>query len=349
MSYMPTLRTRSVFAVLFLLLGGLMTWTPARAVEDGLMNARIGASYREVMRKFHNPAGILLNAGGGLTYQELPKSGLLGLAAAPAGGGGGLPVWASPVRVAFLGDQQAEWLYDMRKDRGVTMGVVMSGEGADAVVTDIIISGYPEYLKGKRQPPRTEKGVTFGSTFLDVLRRYGFPPQIEIFTPGSAPAPVASRAAAPAAGRAGPAAAGAGAPGGRAGGMRGRRGGGMGPGDFGALPGGSAGMARTPSAFEVQLTQGMLGDEGGMGGGRMRGGRAGRAGAGRAPGAAPRTGLPPLGAAAASPAAAMLSELSASTMVNNQSISFSKDCILTYTGIAFTLHNMRVIRIHVSE
>ncbi len=98
------------------------------------------------------------------------------------------------MQVAFLGDQQAEWLYDMRKTRGVAVGVVMSGEGADAVVTDVVISGYPEYLKGKRIFVKTERGVTFGSSFATVLQKYGFPPQLEIFTPGSAPAPVSGRA-----------------------------------------------------------------------------------------------------------------------------------------------------------
>jgi hypothetical protein len=60
-------------------------------------------------------------------------------------------------------------------------------------------------------------------------------------------------------------------------------------------------------------------------------------------------GLPPLGTAAATPAAAAISGLMATAIVDNQAVGFSRDCILTYNGIAFTLHDMRVFRIHVSE
>jgi len=54
-------------------------------------------------------------------------------------------------------------------------------------------------------------------------------------------------------------------------------------------------------------------------------------------------GLPPLGA----PTAA--EELTAVAVVDRQQISFSRDCVLIYEGIAFTLHDMKVYRIHVSE
>jgi hypothetical protein len=76
----------------------------------------------------------------------------------------------------------------------------------------------------------------------------------------------------------------------------------------------------------------------GGGAGMGMGGGAGMSGGGRG-------GLPPLGAAAQN----AITGLTATSSVNNQTISFSRDCILTYEGIAFTLHNMRVMRIHVSE
>jgi hypothetical protein len=66
----------------------------------------------------------------------------------------------------------------------------------------------------------------------------------------------------------------------------------------------------------------------------MRGGGRGRAGA-----------LPPLGAAAAGAA----EQFTAAAVVNHQTISFSRDCTMVYEGIAFTLHDMKVFRIHVSE
>jgi hypothetical protein len=34
---------------------------------------------------------------------------------------------------------------------------------------------------------------------------------------------------------------------------------------------------------------------------------------------------------------------------DNNPIAFTRDCILTYEGIAFTIQDMRVMRIHVSE
>lgn len=59
--------------------------------------------------------------------------------------------------------------------------------------------------------------------------------------------------------------------------------------------------------------------------------------------------MPPLGQSAASAAAAAASRLVTAAAVNNQAVNFSRDCILSYEGIAFTLHDMRVMRIHVSE
>ena len=41
--------------------------------------------------------------------------------------------------------------------------------------------------------------------------------------------------------------------------------------------------------------------------------------------------------------------LTATAVVNQQAITFSRDCIMIYEGIAFTLHDMKVYRIHVSE
>jgi len=58
-------------------------------------------------------------------------------------------------------------------------------------------------------------------------------------------------------------------------------------------------------------------------------------------------GLPPLGTTAAAPTAA--DRFTAQAVVDHASIGFSRDCILTYEGISFTLHDMKVFRIHVSE
>ena len=60
-----------------------------------------------------------------------------------------------------------------------------------------------------------------------------------------------------------------------------------------------------------------------------------------------RGSLPPLGTAAAAPTAA--DRFTAQAVVDHAAIGFSRDCILTYEGISFTLHDMKVFRIHVSE
>ena len=369
---MRNFKTHGAFVALFVLALGTVAG-PAGAVEDGLMGARIGASYREVMRKFGTPTGVLISAGGGIMYQTMPARGLL--APGQAGAAAGMPLWVDPVRVSFLANQQSEWVYDLRRSRGVMLGLILSGEGADAVVTDVIVVGYPEYLKGKPQPTRTEQGVTLQSTFSTVLQRYGFPPQLEVYAPGTAPAPTVggaggggARAGGGGGGRGG---AGMGGGGGRGGGGGGGRGGGGGGGGRGGGRGGGGrgGMRGAiepptsrfaaigqPCGFAVELTQGRGGRGGGRGGGGGGGGRGGGGGGGRrgGGGVVARTGganagLPPLGTAAATPAAAAISGLTATAIVDNQAVGFSRDCILTYNGIAFTLHDMRVFRIHVSE
>ncbi len=103
--------------------------------------------------------------------------------------------------------------------------------------------------------------------------------------------------------------------------------------------------------YRIELTQ-MGGRRGGNMGGNRSGGPRGNMGGNRGNVSTGRTrgSLPPLGSSGASNTnPTFLDKLSANTMVNNQNISLSRDCILTYNGIAFTLHDMRVIRIHVSE
>ena len=51
----------------------------------------------------------------------------------------------------------------------------------------------------------------------------------------------------------------------------------------------------------------------------------------------------------AAAAAAPVDRFTAQAVVDHVSVGFSRDCILSYEGIAFTLHDMKVFRIHVSE
>jgi len=321
--------------------GGFLSARPAAALEEGLLGIRIGASYRDVVKRLGNPDGILFSAGGNLMFQTLSP-------AAPGGlpqfgmqaAGAQVPVWVLPLRTAFLNANQSQWVYDRRTKSGFAVGVVLSGEGADAVVTDVVASGFPENLKNKPQTVRTQRDVVLLSSFADVLRKYGYPPMAEVYIPSAA-----------AAGAAGARAAGGLRGGGAAGGLRGPGAGGglRGPGAGGGLRGpGAGGGLRGPGAGGGLRGPGAggglpgSGRAGGLRGGGAAGGlRAPAAGAGR---------LPPLGAGSAQQAGGPApNPLSATAVVDNVVVGFSRDCILTYEGIAFTLHDMRVTRIHVSE
>jgi len=362
-----------LFTALALATSCLLLARPAEAVEDGLFGVRIGASYRELTEKFGTPHGILFPSGSGLIFQT-PVALASGQAVLPNFGQQAqtveIPVWVLPIRAASLLPNQTQWVYDFREKYGFAIGIVLNGEGADAIVTDVIAAGFPKYLNG-RTPIKTAKGVMFESTFEDVLKRYGYPPLIEIFAPsGGGP----TRQAAGGAMRAGVGARGGGmrAGGGQRGGGgraagRGERGGGRGA--RGEMRGGRGRRAEAPglgsgllAQFQLELTAapGGRGGRGGsrgemMGGGGRRGGggRGGGAGAsfrggamrggGRAGGAAART-LPPLGTAGPGGP-----PVTASAVVDHQAVSFSRECTLVYEGIAFTLHDMHVYRIHVSE
>ncbi len=366
------------FLVLFVVCVGVSSIRPALAVEDGLMGVRIGASYRELTRRFGTPHGILLGTGGSMMYQTMsrPQAGLpqFGGQAAPSE----MPVWVNPVLVGSLAAGQAEWFYDYRSKKGVAVGIVLNGEGSDAAVIDVVVAGFDKYLKGKPTPVRSQRGIALQSTFADVLRKYGYPPLIEIYTPGGggggARAAGGAMRAAGGGGRGGGGrGGGARGGGGRGGGGRGgggmRAGGGRGGGGGGGRGGGGGGrggggrggrggrasaagpaLASAPASisqqYELVLTGGRRGGGGG-GGGRGGGGRGGgmRGGGGGGRGGGGRGGLPPLGAAGAAAAAGA----GVTGFSDTQAVAFSRDCILTYEGIAFTVQDMRVMRIHVSE
>jgi hypothetical protein len=357
-------------AIIFV--AALLVAGPSRAVEDQLLGVRIGASHRHLLddARFGQPDGILFPAGGALLFQTVAPSPTAGLPSFGQQTTAEAPVWVGPVRASTLNPLQLQWVYDFRKADGVALGVVFNTEGGDAVVTDLIVAGYPQRLKGKAPPVRTQKGVVLGSTFADVLKRYGYPSLIEIYAPttgaggraGAAPTRAGGMRAGMRAGGGGRgmrAGGGGGMRGDRGGGRRGGRGGmrgGRGGGRRGSLPGDliegpppvTTSMTAQASEVELVLT-GMRGGgrRGGRGGG-ARGGRGGGARGGRGGGArGGRGGLPPLGTRAPAPGAAEL--LTAQAVVDHASIGFSRDCILTYEGVAFTLHDMKVYRIHVSE
>jgi hypothetical protein len=347
---MGGLAKRFVLAALAGVVSAAWALTPAGAVEDGLLGVRIGASYREITEKFGPPHGIVFPS---MIFQTVVGSPMAGLPNFGAPAPTEMPVWVLPIRPASMGATQTQWVYDLRKKQGIALGILLTGEGADAVVTDVVVAGFPQYLKGKPAPVRTAKGIALQSSFEEVLKKYGYPPLIEIYPPS-----VGGGGGAGQAGRGGAMRAGGGVRGGMRAGGGGRRGGmraGMRAGMGGARRGGGgrrAGRAAAPglgtmtarSEFGVVLTgaPGMRGRMGGGMRGRMGGGRAGMRGGARGGGGR----LPPLGSA---PAGGGADQFTATAVANHQAISFSRDCTMVYEGIAFALHDMKVFRIHVSE
>jgi len=185
---MHGLRERSVLAALVVAMGAVVIAAPAHAVEDGLYGVRIGTSYRALVERFGPPHGMLFPSGSGMVFQTAvpapTQAGLPDFSQQPQATE--MPVWVIPVRTSVLEANQTQWLYDFRSTRGIAIGILLNGEGADAIVSDVIVAGFPKYLKGKAEPIRTAKGIVLQSTFEDVLKKYGYPPLIEIYPPSGA-------------------------------------------------------------------------------------------------------------------------------------------------------------------
>jgi len=315
---------------MLLLLAGL---SEAWALEEGLAGINIGSSPKQLMEVFGPPTGTLISGEGGApTLVQWAFGGA-------AAGGGLLPPWAYAVRPATLGSNQQLWAYDLgKKAKGLAAGFVITGQGPDAVVTDIIAASFKP-APAAQAFAQTRKGVHLGSSFQEVLLAYGYPPAMEIFVEQ---------------GVAGGTTAGVGMPG-------------MPYMPYMPMPGGQArptagGMAlppmfgSTPPSYQPQAARppGYAGPAStspyypGTGTGLYSLYAPGGAGAPSlyAPGGA-GAGLPPAlsayGGAAGAPGAGMVA------MVNREPISFSKSLSLYYSGLALTLHDLKVVRIHVSE
>jgi hypothetical protein len=86
-----------------------------------------------------------------------------------------MPVWATAVRMAAVGGDQIQWIYN--RDPAV-IGLLMTGSGIDAHVTNIVVSQWRTFASSK--VAETEKGIRIGDTFADVLRTYGWPNRMDI-------------------------------------------------------------------------------------------------------------------------------------------------------------------------
>jgi len=157
------------------------------ALDVMLAGIRVGSTPAEVSERYGSPLGILARRSDG-SVDYIGSGPLAPLTAAATlrvdrtpttyrGGGQvltgstanlGLPPAADIVRVARLGRSQVEWVYLLGD---LSLGVVITGHGPDAVVSDIIAAS----LKRKDARVVTEKGIRLGDPFSAVIGRYGFP------------------------------------------------------------------------------------------------------------------------------------------------------------------------------
>jgi hypothetical protein len=191
----------------FVLTGAGATW----ALDTQLAGIQVGTTPAQVTKLLGSPLGILARRSDGTV--EYYGTGALGRTAQYAGGpigdrvqpsytgpgqvmtgstaNLGLPPTADIVRVARLGRSQVEWMYlqgDPQRNP-LSIGVVITGQGPDAVISDVIVASLAS-------SPRvvTEKGIRLGDDFAAVIGRYGFP--TEGLTPFQArPAPTATSTA----------------------------------------------------------------------------------------------------------------------------------------------------------
>jgi hypothetical protein len=178
------------------------------------------------------------------------------------------PPWAYAVRTEALLPNQVEWVYN--KDP-LAYGLVITGQGAEATVTNIIISMWRIFAPSNQV--RTERGIRLGDTLASVLAEYQYPSLLMVLQES----PIAG----------------------------------------GALAVGAAAPVTT---------------------GSFRFGR--RDEVGGAPPALP----------AVSPGTAVVPgahSLTATLSIGGSPITFTKDLLLDYPGVEFTLYGMKVVRIHI--
>ncbi|UCH35329.1 MAG: hypothetical protein JSV65_02975 [Armatimonadota bacterium] len=252
---------------------------------------------------------------------------------------GEVPPWAIAVRMAQVGPDQVQWVYNRDP---VAIGLLITGEGINAHVTNIVVSMWRDFKPSKIA--ETEKGIRLGSSFAEVFERYGWPNRMQIIAeagttePQQAGTARAARPAAPGAGRPG-----------ALGGLQLRLGGGR-DGGGSAAPAaarprptiGSSGVGpRLPApraAARPRAASGGLSL-------RLGGGRGEDRGTG--PGPLPRVGRAPTTAPArvAVPTGPTTSTAAAVGQVPN--VTFTKSCILSYPTVDFVVYRMTVFRIHI--
>jgi len=226
---------------------------------------------------------------------------------------GETPPWAIAVQMEQIQSNQVEWVYNRDP---VTLGIVLTGEGISAHVTNIIISEWRNFdLNGIGQ---TAKGIRLGTAFADVLDNYGWPNRLQVIA--EAGAGQQARPAARGMGAAPAAGAGSARPRIRLGmGSRGSS-----PAPAPALPsvGGWGVTPAAPTAPQLRLSFGAAATTGG-------------------PGPLPAVGV-------ASPFAPVGPGYTTTAAVGEAAaVTFTKSCILSYPSVDFVVYRMKVFRIHI--
>jgi hypothetical protein len=175
---MGTANTRrlTLIAAGALLLAALAA--PGWCIETQLAGVTLGDTPEDLMTSpSFGPPDVMLTSGNQINFIKVR--------------GTGLPLWVPAVRMDGLRGDQLQWVYNSDP---VVIGVVITGRGINARVTDIVVSQWRNFKASKAA--ETEKGIRLGDTFADVLETYGWPNRMQVISEaGMAAAPAGAPAA----------------------------------------------------------------------------------------------------------------------------------------------------------
>jgi len=142
----------------------LLAALPA-AAETQLAGIRIGDSPLTLMQStVYGPPDAMYTPGGVLNRLS---------AQAMAEMADPLP-WALAVQADSLQPNQVEWVYR----RSPAVGVVITGQGAEATVTNVIVSMWDKFAP--TTAVRTERNISLGDSLSKVLREYRYPNMLSV-------------------------------------------------------------------------------------------------------------------------------------------------------------------------
>lgn len=144
--------------------------------ENQLAGVRLSESPKTLLRlRSYGAPDAVIASGGVFNTRKLSLA-----------GAGGPPHWAQAVWVDGLGANQVVWMYDRYP---VAVAFVITGEGDEAEITDIVVSVWKKMEASSWAV--TKKGIRIGDTFLKVVQKYGFPETLVVFQGASTGAPAA--------------------------------------------------------------------------------------------------------------------------------------------------------------